>query len=78
MNIIKGRYVAQLEVDFEFKDGDLRADIDKVRSDIINGTVNNIVKEELEEFFGDEGITLTLTQTYGDAYLVNDDQKEGE
>lgn len=75
MSKIKGRYVGQLEIDFELdekygKAGNLEAVSEKLR----NGEINDNLLESIKEMVGcDDEFKVVLTQMYADAWRVEDD-----
>lgn len=76
--MIKGRYVALVEVDFCVTEAEDIRPIEDMRSDYANGVVDEVLKNELEEIFTtkDRGYTtVKVTRQYAD---VIECPEEGE
>lgn len=71
---IKGKYVASVEVDFDFEHKPSHLPFDQIRNKIVGGYLTNEIKEAMdEEFFSDDdGATVTVTQQYADVYEVTE------
>ncbi len=77
--MIKGRYVALVEVDFsldDHKEG-IRP-FEDIRNDFVNGYVTEELAKELKElFYDDKGLTtIKVTQQYADLYKVEEGDTE--
>jgi hypothetical protein len=70
--MIKGRYVAQIEVDFQYtgKDGDYKMMHDRIQSEWLDNTIAELVSKV---FVGGTS-AITVTKQYGDVT----ETKEGE
>lgn len=71
MKRIKGRYVAQVTVDYDMDARETRP-LEEITADLRSGKFNQVVQGELSELFGppDECI-VDVQQMYADAYEVD-------
>lgn len=74
---IKGRYVAQIELDIDYSDdGSYDMDgllpFDEVKQRVVDGELHDAIKQLLVEeiAYPGSGLTLTVEQQYADLYLV--------
>lgn len=77
MSKVKGRYVGQLEINFEYDEPKNKPlNLDTGQRALIGGDINKILIEELTPIIcTDDGISFTLTQMYGDAWRVEDESE---
>lgn len=76
--MIKGRYVALVEVDFCVTDVDGIRPIEEMRKDYADGVVDRVLRDQLEEIFTTKGkgyTTVKVTRQYAD---VIECPEEGE
>ena len=77
--IIKGRYVALVEVDYCTPKTENTRSIEDMRSDLANGVVAKELRHELEEIFKteDPGYTMVnVTQQYVDVFECPEERKK--
>lgn len=77
--MIKGRYVALVEVDYCMTESENMRPIEDVRSDLANGVVTKELRHELEEIFTTEGqgyTTVNVTQQYADVIECPEEREE--
>ena len=66
---IKGRYVAQITIDFDIKREPGMLTINEMVEKIKSGEFANAIREEIEDI--SEGV-VTITELYRDLYEVDD------
>ena len=71
--MIKGRYVALVEIDIHVTDTDGAIPIEEIKCDIVDGTFTEALQREIESNFGEDA-DVTVTQQYADVYEVKDEQ----
>lgn len=71
---IKGRYVALVEIDFNFQHEKEMLPFEKIKENFSDGKLTDDIKEliysEIMDRYGD----VKVTQQYADMYEVEDDQ----
>lgn len=70
MSRIKGRYVAQIEIDFDIKRVPGMLSLNEMTERLKSGEFANAIMEEIVDI--SEG-AVTITQLYSDLYEVDDD-----
>ena len=70
MSRIKGRYVAQIEIDFDIKRVPGMLSLNEMTERLKSGEFANAIREEIVDI--SEG-AVTITQLYSDLYEVDDD-----
>lgn len=74
--MIKGRYVALVEMDFHIDEEKGVRPFDELKIDVMNGNMTEmlteLIKDELDEDFAD----VNVTQQYADLYRVEDGDSE--
>lgn len=77
--MIKGRYVALVEIDFTIEDkSKIKRPISDIRDDMLHGGMSRDLHETIMDafFYGDFPGIVTVTQQYADLVEVNaDDEK---
>lgn len=68
--MINGRYVAQIEVDFEKEDS--RVPVAEMRDRLRGEWINRAVEEAVRRIF-DEKAVIAVTTQYADVYEVSDE-----
>lgn len=76
MKRIKGRYVAQVTVDFDLDARETRP-LEEITADLRLGRFNRVVQGELSEVFGPLESVVDVQQMYADAYEVDMDELPG-
>ena len=72
----KGRYVAQIELDFDVLKQEGMLPFEELKKRITGGELTNVIKEVIvDEIFGDYG-TVTITQQYANIYEVEENVSE--
>ncbi len=70
--MIKGRYIAWIEINFHVDEKEGIRPFDDIKDDIANGNMTEmlteLIKDELDEDFAD----VNVTQQYADLYSVED------
>lgn len=77
--MIKGRYVALVDVDFCVTESEDIRPIEDMRSDYANGVVDEAVKNVLEEIFTVKDLgysTVKVTRQYADIIECPEERKE--
>ena len=75
MKRIKGRYVAQVTVDFDIDASETRP-LEEIQEDIRSGRLNREVQKEMVDLFGfPEAVMVDVQQMYADAYEVEMDER---
>lgn len=69
--MIKGRYVALVELDFHIDESLYPQPFDGMKNDITNGNLTEMIKELLEIEI-DDLADINVTQQYADLYRVED------
>jgi hypothetical protein len=69
--MIKGRYVATVEVDIHVTDSDSVRPFEEIKEDMVGGPLTEALQKEIEDIFGDDA-DVTVTQQYADVYEVKD------
>ena len=72
MSRIKGRYVAQVVLEFDVPRELNTSPIEKIRYSICDGDMKNAITEVLSDGMMD-GFNITVVQQYADVYEVDDD-----
>ena len=79
---IKGRYVAQIEIDIDYTDdgsydNDGMLPFEEVKERVIGGELHDAIKQLLNEeiAYPGSGMTMNLTMQYADLYKVEDDDE---
>lgn len=73
--IVKGRYVAQVEVDFEYDRRDLRqVPFPEVHDRLTGEWIDKIVAEAIASIFHSGNPKITVTKQYVDVYEVEGEQ----
>lgn len=71
---IKGRYVAQIEIDLDAKMQEYMLPFEEIKKKMVDGELTDKIRDlvfgEIIEDFG----TVTVTQQYADIYEVEDDE----
>ena len=71
---IKGRYVAQIEIDLDAKWQEYMLPFGEIKKKMVDGELTDKIRDlvfgEIIEDFG----TVTVTQQYADIYEVEDDE----
>lgn len=71
---IKGRYVAQIEIDLDAKMQEYMLPFGEIKKKMVDGELTDKIRDlvfgEIIEDFG----TVTVTQQYADMYEVEDDE----
>ena len=70
--MIKGRYVALVEVDIHIEDREGVRPFEDIKNDVVNGRFTNGLKEMLEEELGEPDATITIIQQYADLYKTEE------
>ena len=73
--IVKGRYVAQVEVDFEYGRRDLRVPFPELRDRLTGEWIDKIVAEAIAGIFYSGNPKTTVTKQYVDVYEVEGEQQ---
>ena len=68
--MIKGRYVALVEIDMHIEEQDGVRPFEELRDDFVNGSLTNGLKEMLDEELGEPDATVTVTQQYANLYRI--------
>ena len=71
MSRIKGRYVAQVVLEFDVPRDDDTYPLEKIRNSICGGKLTEVIKCAL--FCNIAEVTVTVDQQYADVYEVDDD-----
>lgn len=75
--MIKGKYVAQVEIDFNFERKDNMFSFEKMREGVVGGSLTNALKELiLDDAVDDSFCEVNVTQMYADLYEIDDENKE--
>ena len=74
MSRIKGRYVAQVVIEFDVPRDDDTYPLEEVRNSICGGELTEAIKRVLSG--GIAEVTTTVNQQYADVYEVDDDGTE--
>ena len=75
--MIKGRYVALVEVDFHFTEYEYMKPFEDIKDELTGGFVTKELERTLQELFMPEGYaTVKATQQYADLYRVEDGDTE--
>ena len=69
--MIKGRYVALVELDFHINEAQYSQPFENMKNDITNGNLTEMIKELLEIEI-DDLADINVTQQYADLYRVED------
>lgn len=69
--MIKGRYVALVELDFHIDESLYPQPFEDMKNDITNGSLTEMIKELLELEI-DDFAEINVTQQYADLYRVED------
>lgn len=67
--MIKGRYVALVEIDIHVTETDGVRPIEEIKGDIVGGVFTEALQREIESEFGEDA-DVTVTQQYADIYEV--------
>lgn len=70
--MIKGKYVALVEVDIHIEEQDGMRPFEDIKNDVVNGYFTNGLKEMLDEELGEPDATVTITQQYADLYKTEE------
>ncbi len=70
--MIKGRYVALVEVDMHIEEQDGMRPFEDIKNDVVNGYFTKGLTEMLEEELGEPDATVTVTQQYADLYRTEE------
>lgn len=73
--MIKGRYVALVELDFHINEAQYSQPFEDMKNDITNGNLTEMIKELLEIEI-DDLADINVTQQYADLYRVEDGEAE--
>lgn len=73
--MIKGRYVATVEVNIRVTDLDGVRPLEEIKGDMMGGTFTEALQREIESEFGEDA-DVTVTQQYADVYEVKDDRMD--
>ena len=74
MGQIKGRYVAQIEADFEFEESESELSLGEIHDNVTNKITPELqdhLQNDLIDAFGKA--TVTVTQMYADAWRKDDE-----
>lgn len=75
--MIKGRYVALVELDFHIDESLYSQPFEDMKNDITNGNLTEMIKELLEIEI-DDLADINVTQQYADMYKVEDGDSDDE
>ena len=67
--MIKGRYVAQIEIDFQTEETNIG--LEEIRNRMRNGWLSNAIEEKTKEIF-DDMAEINITQQYADVWEANE------
>lgn len=71
---IKGRYVAQIVIDFDNKQQEGMLPFGEIKKKTVDGELTDAIRcIVISEIIGDSG-AVTVTQQYADVYEVEDDE----
>lgn len=73
MSRIKGKYVAQIEMDIDAERTEDINSLEYIRDRLVNGYVTTELENLVSDEMGDY-VTVTVTQQYADAWEVQDDE----
>ena len=76
MSRIKGRYVAQVVLEWDVQRTSETLPLEKIRHHICDGEMKNAITEALAD--GVDDCTVTVDQQYADVYEVDDEDKGGQ
>ena len=71
--MIKGRYVALLEVDIHIDSTEHLLPIERIRQNVTGGALTEAIREEVSDIFNEGTADVTVTQQYADIYEVEQD-----
>ncbi len=73
--MIKGKYVALVEVDVHIKEGKGMRPFEEIKEDLISGEVTEELAKKLKDMFSEDedASTVKVTQQYADLYEVEND-----
>ena len=75
--MIKGRYVATVEVDIHVADSDGVRPFEEIKEDMVGGPLTDALQKEIEAIFGDDA-DVTVTQQYADVYEVENENRRDD
>lgn len=70
---IKGRYVAQIEINFDFKYKSSMRPFEEIKENIVHGELTDAIKDVIVGEIADDYGSVTVTQQYADMYEVRDE-----
>lgn len=71
---IKGRYVAQIEIDLDAKKQEGMLSFGEIKKKMVDGELTDTIRDVvIDEIISDFG-AVTVTQQYADIYEVEDDE----
>ena len=76
MSRIKGRYVAQVVLEWDVQRTSETFPLEKIRHSICNGNMKNAITRALYDGLVD--CTVTVDQQYADVYEVDDEDEGGQ
>ena len=69
---IKGKYVALVEIDFDFEHKQTHLPFEQIKTKVVGGELTNEIKKAIDEEFFDDETKATVTQQYADLYEVTE------
>lgn len=64
----KGKYVALIEIDFDFIRSELMLSFDEIKKKLVGGELTDEIKDVIRGELIDDYGTITVTQQYADMY----------
>lgn len=72
--IIKGRYVCQIEVNFEYDEDELNIEYGKLYDKFMSDWMERTVQKQVEEIFEGGNLEIIVTRQYAD--IVRKEEEE--
>jgi hypothetical protein len=73
VNMIKGKYVALIEMDFHIdEDNGSFIPYPDFKDGVMNGKMRDYIYDLIREDFSEDEVDITVTQQYADLYQVGD------
>ena len=69
----KGRYVAQIMIDFDIEKREGVLPFDVVKKKVTDGELTDAIRDVVVDEYIDDSGTVTVTQQYADLYEVEDE-----
>ena len=73
--MIKGRYVALVEINFHIDEQEGLRPFDEIKGDVMNGDMTEMLEDLIESEFDKSVADIKVTQQFADVYKVDEEQE---